>query len=180
MQRVLVIGCSGAGKSTFSIALGAATGLPVIHIDHLFWQSGWVQTPKDIYLASLKAAIAGERWIMDGINASTFDLRIPRADTIIWLRRSRAACLWRIGRRVLTSYGKVRPDMAPGCPEQFDWEFIKWVWNFHREYDPIISAALDRYEAWERTVTLRSDAEAAAFLRRNFAEHPSVHAPSLA
>jgi hypothetical protein len=45
---------------------------------------------------------------------------------------------------------------------------------------PIICAALDRYEAWERTVTLRSDAEAAAFLRRNFSEHPSVHAPSLA
>jgi adenylate kinase family enzyme len=179
MQRVLVIGCSGTGKSTFSLALSDATGLPVIHIDHLFWQSGWVQTPKEIYLAKLEAAVAGERWIMDGINTSTFDLRIPRADTIIWLQRSRMVCLWRIGRRVLTSYGKVRPDMAPGCREKFDWEFIKWVWSFPREVEPRIRAALDRHDVWARTVTLRSDAEAAAFLR-NFSEHIAIHAPSVA
>src|SRR5262249_53901526 len=101
MQRVLVIGSSGAGKSTFANALGAATGLPVIHVDRLFWQPGWVQTPKDLYLEKVKIAIAGECWIFDGINAATFDLRIPRADMIVWLQRSRFLCLWRIARRVL-------------------------------------------------------------------------------
>jgi hypothetical protein len=70
--------------------------------------------------------------------------------------------------------------MAPGCPEKFDWEFVKWVWTFPRHSDPRIRAALDRHEAWPRTVILRSDAESAAFLRQNFAEHPPVHAPSLA
>jgi hypothetical protein len=55
--------------------------------------------------------------------------------------------------------------MAAGCPEKFDSEFLKWVWNFPRDYDPKISAGLDRYDAWGRTTILRSDAEAAAFLR---------------
>jgi len=167
MQRVLVIGSTGAGKSTFAIALGAATGLPVIHIDRLFGQAGWVRTPHEDYLAKMRAAIAGDRWIFDGVNVTTFDLRIPRADTIVWLKRSRALCLWRIAGRVLTTYGTVRSDMAPGCPEKFDWEFIKWVWNFPRDYDPKISAALDRHDAWGRTTLLRSDAEAAAFLREH-------------
>src|SRR5262249_35019775 len=101
MQRVLVIGSSGAGKTTFAIALGAATGLPVIHVDQLFWQAGWVQTPKQEYFAKVRAAVAGDRWIFDGINTSTFDMRIPRADTIVWLQRSRYLCLWRIAGRVL-------------------------------------------------------------------------------
>jgi adenylate kinase family enzyme len=167
MQRVLVIGSSGAGKSTFALALGAATGLPVIHIDHLFWQAGWVQTPNDVYVASIKAAVAGERWIMDGINTATFDLRVPRADTIIWLQRSRVACVRRVLYRVLKTYGTVRPDMAPGCPEKFDWSFLKWVWNFPRDWDPKIKVGLDRNDAWRRTVILRSDAEAAAYLRQH-------------
>jgi adenylate kinase family enzyme len=170
MRRVLVIGSPGAGKSTFSRTLSTVSGIPVIHVDHLFWQAGWVQTPKDIYLEKVKAAISGERWIFDGINASTFDLRIPRADTIIWLQRSRAACLRRVALRILTSYGRVRVDMAPGCPEKLDWEFIKWVWSFQRVYDPIIRAALNRHDAWARTIVLRSDAESAVFLRRDFRE----------
>jgi adenylate kinase family enzyme len=165
MQRVLVIGSPGAGKSTFAVALGAATGLPVIHIDHLFWKAGWVRTPDEEYVARVRAAVAGDRWIFDGGNTSTFDLRFPRADTIVWLKRSRYLCLWRIAGRVLTTYGTVRRDMAPGCPEKLDWEFLKWVWNFPRDYDPKISAALDRHDAWARTTILRSDAEAAAFLR---------------
>jgi adenylate kinase family enzyme len=167
MQRVLVVGSSGAGKSTFAAALGTATGLPVIHVDRLFWQAAWVQTPKEEFIAKVRAAIAGERWIFDGVNATTFDLRIPRADTIIWLRRSRVACLRRIAWRILTTYGTVRSDMAPGCPEKFDWSFIKWVWDFPRVYDPKIIAALDRHDAWGRTKILRSDRETSAFLREH-------------
>jgi adenylate kinase family enzyme len=126
-----------------------------------------VQTPKDVYLDRVKVAVAGERWIFDGTNTTTLDLRIPLADTIIWLQRPRFLCMLRIVRRVLTSYGQVRGDMAPGCPEKFDWEFVKWVWNFPRVYDPKIRAALDRHTAWSRTVTLRTDADASAFLHRD-------------
>jgi adenylate kinase family enzyme len=165
MQRVLVIGCSGTGKSTFARALAGLTGLPVVHIDHLFWQANWIQVPREIYLVRLDQSVAGERWIIDGINTSTLDRRVPRADTIVWLQRSRIVCCWRIIRRVVGSYGQVRPDMAPGCPERLDWEFMKYIWRFPKVQHPRMVEALNRYDAWGRTIILRSDAESAAFLR---------------
>jgi adenylate kinase family enzyme len=98
------------------------------------------------------------------MNPSTFDRRIPRAELIIWLDRSRWACLWRIARRVIGSYGRVRPDMAERCPERIDVEFIRYVWRFPKVYRPRIPAALDRYDAHQRTVILRSDAEGDVYL----------------
>jgi adenylate kinase family enzyme len=165
MQRVLVIGCSGAGKSTFARALGRQTGLPVVHIDQLFWQPNWRKVSPEIYLAHLDQAVAGEQWIIDGNYPSTLDRRIPRADTIVWLHRSRAVCYWRIFRRVMAGYGQVRPDMAPGCPERFDWEFIRHIWRFPRLYRPRMVAALNRHQVWARTVVLSSEAESKAFRR---------------
>ncbi len=133
-QRALVIGCSGAGKSTFARRLGGRTGLPVIHIDRLFWQPGWVRTADDTYIERLSAVVAQERWIIDGNNSSTFDLRMPRADAVFWLDRSRALCIARVLWRVASSYGSVRADMAAGCPERFDWEFSEpsggFSWRF--------------------------------------------------
>jgi adenylate kinase family enzyme len=165
VQRVLVIGCSGAGKSTFARELGASTGLPVIHIDQLFWHPGWVPAPRDVYLARLNGVLAGERWILDGNNPSTLDIRLPRAEAIVWIERPRRICYWRVARRVLGTYGQVRADTAPGCPERFDWDFLKYIWNFPSRYRPVMLAALDRHQAWPRTVILRSDGDARTFLR---------------
>jgi adenylate kinase family enzyme len=164
VQRVLVTGSSGAGKSTFARRLGEITGLPVIHIDQLYWNPGWVPVPQELYLERMRDAVAQERWIMDGNSPATFDLRVPRADRIILFERSRLACLARVGRRIATSYGAVRVDMAPGCPEKIDVEFLKYVWNYPVKHWPLTLAAIDRHAAWDRTTTLRSDAEAAAFL----------------
>lgn len=164
-QRVVVIGSSGAGKSTFACRLGAATGLPVTHIDQLFWQPGWVQTPKPLYLERLATVVAQDCWIIEGVNASTLDLRLPRTDLLIWLERSRLACLGRVALRAASSYGSVRPDMAPGCPEQLpDFEFLTYVWTFGSRIAPRIEAAIDQHGMRERTVRLASDADAEAWL----------------
>jgi adenylate kinase family enzyme len=164
MKRVLILGSSGSGKSTFARKLGEITGLPVVHIDQLYWEPGWVQAPKPVYLERLHRALAQDRWIIDGNNSSTIDLRVPRADRIILLDRSRLTCLARVGYRIALSYGRVRPDMAPGCPEQIDWEFLKYVWNFQNKSWPEMLAAIDRHAAWDRATTLKSDTESAAFL----------------
>jgi adenylate kinase family enzyme len=164
MQRVLVLGSSGSGKSTFARKLGAITGLPVIHIDQLYWGAGWVPVPRDVYLERMRAAVAPDQWIMDGNSPSTLDVRMPRADRIILFNRSRLSCIARIGRRIAGTYGTVRPDMAPGCPERFDWEFLKFVWNYPKKDWLELVGAIDRYAAWDRTVTLTSDAESLAFL----------------
>lgn len=164
-QRVVVIGSSGAGKSTFARRLGDRTGLPVTHIDQLFWQRGWVQAPKDVYLARLAHVVAQDRWIIEGVSPSTLDLRFPRTDTVFWLHRGRTACLWRVARRVASSYGRVRPDMAPGCPERGpDLEFIRYIWTYPTRIAPRIDEAIVRHRLAGCTIHLHSDRAAQSYL----------------
>ena len=132
MERIMIIGCGGAGKSTLARQLGEKTGIPVVHLDKLFWRPGWVSVPKEEFDAVMRAEMAKERWIMDGNFDRTIPERLARCDTVIYLDFSRLACLLGVAKRVLTTYGKVRPDMGAGCPERIDWEFLQWVWNFNK------------------------------------------------
>ena len=132
MERVLIIGCGGAGKSTLARALGEKTGLPVVHLDKLFWKPGWVETPREEFDRILRREMAQPRWIMDGNYHRTLPERIGYCDTVIYLDFNRFTCLLGVARRVITTYGHVRPDMGEGCPKRVDWDFVKWVWNFNK------------------------------------------------
>ena len=132
MERIVIIGCGGAGKSTLARQLGEKLELPVVHLDKLFWRPGWVEVSPEEFDALHRAELAKEKWIMDGNFNRTMPERIARCDTIIYLDFSRAACFRGVLKRELTSYGKVRPDMGEGCPERVDLEFMKWVWNFNK------------------------------------------------
>ena len=133
MERILIIGCGGAGKSTLAQQLGEKTGLPVVHLDKLFWHPGWVESAKDEIDAKIRAKMAKPQWIMDGNYNRTLPERVKHCDTIIYLDFSRIACLMGVMKRVITTYGTVRPDMGEGCPERFDLDFLKWVWNYNRD-----------------------------------------------
>tara|TARA_R110000868_G_scaffold58025_12_gene179020 strand:+ start:1297 stop:1800 length:504 start_codon:yes stop_codon:yes gene_type:complete len=164
MNRILIIGCSGGGKSTLTRALHAKLGLPVTHLDVLWWKPGWIESTYDEFRPKVIAACAGDRWIIDGNFSSTFDIRMPRADTIIWIDQPRWLCLWRAFWRVLTHFGRNRADLAPGCPEKFDLEFYRYIWNFRRNSNPSIEKGIVQYGAHAKLFRLRSDREIAAFL----------------
>ena len=132
MDRVLIIGCGGAGKSTLARQLGEKLNLPVVHLDSIFWLPGWVEMEKDEFDARIRTEMAKETWILDGNYNRTLPERIARCDTIIYLDFSRTACLYGIFKRLLTNIGKTRPDMGAGCKEKVDWDFVKWVWNFNK------------------------------------------------
>ena len=132
MERIMIIGCGGSGKSTLARQLGEITGLPVVHLDKLFWTPGWVSLSREEFDKVHREAIAQEKWIMDGNFDRTIPERLARCDTVIYLDFSRFACLMGVAKRILTNYGTVREDMGEGCPERFDLEFLKWVWNFNR------------------------------------------------
>lgn len=166
MHRVLVIGISGAGKSTFAQKLAARTGLPIIHLDKEFWRPGWVQTPRPDWRTKVAELAAGDRWIMDGNYDSSLDLRLPRADTVMWFDYPTLRCMQRALRRVASTYGKVRADMGPGCPERFDLEFLRYIWTFNRKQRPRVVAALAKYGRHLDPVVFRRDADAARFLAR--------------
>ena len=89
MERIVIIGCGGAGKSTLARQLGEKLRIPVVHLDKLFWRPGWVQVPKEEFDALLRAELAKEKWIMDGNFDRTIPERLARCDTVIYLDFSR-------------------------------------------------------------------------------------------
>src|SRR5437773_10986345 len=138
MQRVLVMGSSGSGKSRFAMRLAEITGLPMVSLDALFWRPGWQPSEPEAFGERVAAAAGAPRWIMDGnyISQGSGELRRNLADTVIWFDLPRHACMMGLLIRIATSFGRVRPEMAAGCPEQIDLEFIRYVWAYRREQRP--------------------------------------------
>jgi adenylate kinase family enzyme len=165
MQRVLVIGSGGAGKSTFAARLAGRTGLPLIHLDAAYWKLGWVETPKPAWVEAVRRLAAGERWVMDGNYGGTLDLRLAACDTVILLDLPRLVCATRVLRRWMRFRGRSRPDMTPGCPERLSWEFLRWVWTYPSERRPGILLRLSRLRSDQRAIVLRSAGEVEDFLR---------------
>ena len=129
-RRIMILGSPGSGKSTFARKLSQITQLPLIHLDKEFWKDGWIETPRQEWIKKQKQLILGDEWIIDGNYGGTMDIRLEKADTIICFKLSRTVCLLSYFKRVITNIGKVRADMPEGCPEKFDFEFMKYIWNF--------------------------------------------------
>jgi adenylate kinase family enzyme len=165
MKRVLVIGSSGAGKSTFAINLGKIINLPVIHLDGEFWQPGWIEMLREDWRENARGLVRRDRWIMDGTYDNSLDIRLPFADTVIFLDYPRRICLWRAVRRITSNHGRVRSDMAEGCPEKVDWSFIKWIWNYRRDRYPVIYDSLKKYFSHGNLIVFKNPSEAAKYLR---------------
>jgi adenylate kinase family enzyme len=163
MKRIMVVGSAGAGKSTFSDELGARTGLPVVHLDERFWKPGWVETPSDEWREVQGRLVAGDRWILDGNYSATIDVRMPRADTVILLDIGRVRCVSRVVRRTVRHRGAART--AAGCPDRFDWSFIRhFVWTYPTRSRPKVLAAVEEHCDHLDFVHLRSSREVRAYL----------------
>jgi adenylate kinase family enzyme len=163
MKKVLIIGSSGAGKSTFARRLGAITGLEVIHLDVLHWKPDWTEPDKSEWQKTVENALKGDAWIIDGNFGGTMEMRIRAADTVIFLDLPRALCVYRIVKRVVTYRKGTRPDMAEGCDEKFDWEFLKWVWNYPERSRPKVEALLKSVENEKKVIRLKSKREVENF-----------------
>ena len=143
MKKILVIGCPGSGKSTFSRALSqAAGGLPVIHLDCLHWKPDGTNVPKEEFLERLCRDLEGEQWICDGNYASTMELRLQRCDTVFFLDLPAEVCLAGIHSR----RGQPRSDMPwKGADEDGDPEFVEFIRHFAADCRPEILRLLERY-----------------------------------
>ena len=162
MNRVLVIGCPGSGKSMFSRALHRITGLPLFHLDMMYWNADRTTVDPSVFHDRLKSVLQNEEWIIDGNYASTMELRMQACDTIVFLDYPQEVCLNGIRER----RGKVRPDMPWMEPEnEEDEEFIAFVQSFRMQNRPKIMQLLARYGEKDIHV-FEKRSQADAFLRQ--------------
>ncbi|TNB47392.1 AAA family ATPase [Martelella lutilitoris] len=136
-RRIMVIGCSGSGKSTLSRRICARFDLPYVSMDRdIFWLPGWVMRERSDIIAKVERYASGGAWVFDGNNCETMPSRLRRADLVLWLAPPRRVSLFGAMKRMAGSYGEVRADMAPGCPERFDFAFLRYIWNFNEQTAP--------------------------------------------
>jgi adenylate kinase family enzyme len=180
MQRVMIIGQPGSGKSTFARRLGALTGLPVVHIDKIHWQPGWVERSRTEKDRLTREVHAREQWIFEGGHSRTWPDRLARADTLIWLDVPLPRRVWRVLRRTVTGLGRTRPDLPDDCPERLDrgfLEFLGYIWRTRASARAKIRAIFDAPPPHLALHRARTPAEARALLAALGRPAPPVETP---
>jgi adenylate kinase family enzyme len=175
MKKVLVIGPGGAGKSTFARRLGESLNIEVLHLDKIYWQPGWVETPKSEWRTTVEELLKRDAWIMDGNYSGTLDIRFEACDTIVFLDMPRTLCLWRVLKRFVMYRNRSRPDMADGCREKLNPEFALWIWNYARRMRPKVVRRLEANPEGKRIVWLRSQTDVESFLGAQATFHNSLN-----
>ena len=158
MKKVIVIGCPGSGKSTVSRALHNKTGIPLYHLDMMYWNADKTTVEKSVFLERLSDVLEKDEWIIDGNFASTMEWRLSACDTVFFLDYSLEVCLSGIDAR----RGKSRPDM-PWIGLEDDESFISFIRKYNEESRPQVLALLARYPD-KQLIVFRNRDEASAFL----------------
>ncbi len=140
MNKVIVIGCPGSGKSTFSRALHTLTSLPLYHLDLLKWNSDKTTVGKEVFLERLQNVLVLDKWIIDGNYGSTIELRLKECDTVFFLDYSVEVCIDGIKQR----QGKPRSDM-PWIETEDDAEFLEFIRNYNAQSRPKVLELLNNY-----------------------------------
>ncbi|WP_152396169.1 P-loop NTPase family protein [Paenibacillus guangzhouensis] len=163
-MKIVIIGSSGSGKSTFARELGQIMNLPVHYLDLYYWQAGWVPTPTEEFTALNRRLVAEEAWVIDGLYGKTLDIRLQAADVVFFFDLSPWITTYRVIKRRIQYHGKTRVDMNEGCPESIDWPFIRMGWNFRRDKRPGILAKLEAHAEHTKIIVVKSPREAKRML----------------
>ena len=167
MQRILIIGNAGAGKSTFSRQLAAQLNLPLVHLDKLFWNGNWTHVPREEFDVLLQAELEKPQWIIDGNYDRTLPRRLEYCDTVFFFDLPALTCLAGVTQRVFENYGKTRKDMGGSCPEYFDkqkWELCGHVLSFNRQHRKAYYEMLSKAEK-PKVIIFKSRRQAKEFLQ---------------
>ncbi|MBK1877069.1 DNA topology modulation protein [Pelagicoccus mobilis] len=166
MERIAIIGSGGAGKTVFAKQLAECLGLPIFHLDKLFWKPNWVESDRDEWRALQEQLCGKPRWIMDGNYGGTMEVRLQACDTVIFIDLPRWLCIFRVLRRIWTYRNRTRPDVTDGCPERFNWVFVRYLWSYPKTRKPQILTRLGELPTETRVYILTSRREVREFLER--------------
>lgn len=164
MKKIIIIGPGGAGKSTLAKQLGEILNIEVLHLDKLYWRSGWVEPSADEWKKKVEELLKADSWVMDGNFGGTIEIRLEACDTAIFMDFPPTVCLYRVLKRRLKYRNTNRPDMTEGCNEKIDLEFLDWIWNYRKIKKPKVEKILKRFENEKNIVRLTSPKEVENFL----------------
>ncbi len=143
-KRIVVVGSCGSGKSYLSARLGQALGIPVTHLDRVYWKPGWESVEREEFDARLEEIMAADRWIVDGNYARTMERRIEGSDAVIFLDISRWVCLWSLIKR----RNKPRDDMPENCEEKWGkdyFELLKMALDYPKKGRAQVLSLMEKY-----------------------------------
>lgn len=143
MKKVIIIGCPGSGKSTFARKLSAITGLPLYHLDMMYWNKDRTTVEKDVFVERLRNAMSEDMWIIDGNYNSTMEMRLKECDTVFFLDYLTQICIDGIESR----RGKARSDIPWVENNDVDVEFVEFVNRFNSDSRPGIIGLLEKYSS---------------------------------
>ena len=139
-NRIMVIGCSGSGKSVFAADLHRLTGLPLFYLDNVWWRADRTHISREEFDIRLRELMQGEKWIIEGDYSRTYEPRFVRCDTVIFLDYAEDVCMEGIIDRV----GKVRPDI-PWSEDRLDPELVEMVRSYRTEKRPKVYELIEKY-----------------------------------
>ena len=159
MEKVIVIGCPGAGKSTFAKQLQPLLDLPLYHLDQLNWLPDKTTVSKEQFVTRLDTILRQACWLIDGNYGATIERRLRECDTIFWLDYDEATCLQGISERI----GMARSDM-PWVETEVDPELVAFVKNYSRVSRPQLLALQATYST-KNWIVFKTRQESAAYLQ---------------
>lgn len=140
MKRILIIGCPGSGKSTLARKLQARTGLPLFHLDMLYWNADKTTVTRDVFDERLGEVLARDEWIIDGNYQRTMEIRLQACDTVLFLDYPTDVCI----DGIFSRRGKPHADL-PWVEDDVDEEFLSFVKEYSIAVRPSVLELLDRY-----------------------------------
>jgi adenylate kinase family enzyme len=164
MEKIAIVGPSGAGKTTLAKELSSTLNIKALHLDRLFWQRDWEKIPRDNRIDILQQLIQEKQWIIEGTYIHSTDLHLVTADTIIFLDIHSLVCLLRLIKRRYKNQDRPRRDIPEGCTDKLTAYRILKVLTFRSRDRKTLQQKLSDFETKKTVVRLRSKKEVEVFL----------------
>jgi adenylate kinase family enzyme len=170
-QRIVIIGCGGSGKTHLANQLAALHGLPLTHLDAVYYDADWNPLPAEEFQAVQQRLVTGPRWLIEGNYAGTLPIRLAAAGTVIFLDLPAITCITGVLQRRWRYRGGQHRD---GVYDRITWGFLRYIWGYRAQMRPRVRELIAEHGDHVELVTLTSRRQATRYLARLRAQSPTT------
>lgn len=164
-MKILIIGYSGSGKSTFAKRLSEHYQIPKLHIDTIFFGPNWVERDKKLVEADLREFMKKDDWIIDGTYRKLATERYEMADQLFIFNLNRFKCLYGALYRRIKYHNQSRDSIADGCKERLNFSFFWWILFAGRKKDSRMLMKRNMKEYKDKVVVFKNRKQVNQYLR---------------